>query len=209
MNSKLYTKSDKKGDELFIGGAKGFAGKIYTQQADGSYKSQVLGDIKSEDTDATFMDIDKDGDLDVFVGTRLISGKYGFPPTSYLLINNAGRFTKAPSNIAPSLENIGMVTDAVFTDIDNDEDEDDLLKRTNLVLPRKKKPNIEDLDYNPKPTTPIEKISHKVPIPTRIEVPVHFPDFPNEKNYGKLYPGPREFNVDAQSDVTEFGKTAF
>ena len=69
-------------------------------------------------------DVDGDGDLDLFVGTRAIPGKYSFPATSYLLINNDGQFSKAPYDIAPALENIGMVTDAVFTDIDQDDDND-------------------------------------------------------------------------------------
>jgi hypothetical protein len=69
-------------------------------------------------------DIDNDGDLDLFVGTRLLSGKYGFPASSYLLINENGIFKKASNETAPSLENMGMVTDAVFTDVDNDNDDD-------------------------------------------------------------------------------------
>ncbi len=69
-------------------------------------------------------DIDNDGDLDVFVGTRLIAGKYPFPASSYLLINEKGTFKKATDKIAPDLQNLGMVTDAVFTDIDNDGDKD-------------------------------------------------------------------------------------
>ncbi len=100
--------------------------RLYLNDGTGSFtkSANALPNIFESSQCIKTADIDKDGDLDVFVGTRLISGKYGFPPTSYLLINNAGRFTKAPSNIAPSLENKGMVTDAVFTDIDNDEDED-------------------------------------------------------------------------------------
>ena len=69
-------------------------------------------------------DIDNDGDLDLFVGTRLIKGQYGFPATSYILINNKGNYTKAPKESTSSLNNIGMVTDAVFTDIDKDNDDD-------------------------------------------------------------------------------------
>ena len=69
-------------------------------------------------------DIDGDGDLDLFVGIRMIPGKYTYPASSYLLINNDGKFNRAEMAIAPSLENIGMVTDAVFSDIDQDGDDD-------------------------------------------------------------------------------------
>ena len=69
-------------------------------------------------------DVDNDGDLDLFVGTRLISGQYPFPASSYILINTNGKFKKASNLMAPDLENIGMVSDAVFSDIDGDGDED-------------------------------------------------------------------------------------
>ncbi len=72
-------------------------------------------------------DIDADGDLDLFVGTRLIARQYPFPASSYLLINDNGIFKKAPHKTAPDLENIGLVTDAVFTDIDGDNDADLML----------------------------------------------------------------------------------
>jgi hypothetical protein len=72
-------------------------------------------------------DIDNDGDLDLFVGTRLKSGQYGFPASSYLLINNKGSYTKVSEKIAVDLSNIGMVTDAVFSDIDKDGDDDLIL----------------------------------------------------------------------------------
>ncbi len=69
-------------------------------------------------------DVDGDGDLDLFVGTRLIPGKYTFPATSYLLMNNNGIFKKADEKVAPDLTKIGMVSDAVFSDIDMDGDDD-------------------------------------------------------------------------------------
>jgi hypothetical protein len=72
-------------------------------------------------------DVDADGDLDLFIGTRLIPGKYTFPATSYILINENGILKEAPKEIAPDLINIGMVTDAVFSDIDNDNDQDLLI----------------------------------------------------------------------------------
>lgn len=69
-------------------------------------------------------DIDRDGDIDLFVGARLIAGKYPFPTSSYLLINENGIFKKAPHKIAPILKNIGRVTHTVFSDIDADGDDD-------------------------------------------------------------------------------------
>ena len=69
-------------------------------------------------------DIDNDGDLDLFIGTRLISGRYTYPASSYFLINNNGFFKKSSQKKSKVFENLGMVTDASFSDIDNDGDED-------------------------------------------------------------------------------------
>lgn len=59
-------------------------------------------------------DIDRDGDLDLFVGGRLIPGQYPKSPPSQLLINQGGTFT---SKLVP---NLGMVTGAIFADTDDD-----------------------------------------------------------------------------------------
>lgn len=69
-------------------------------------------------------DIDADGDLDLFVGGRVIPGSYPHAPGSYLLLNQRGRFDDVTLNQAPELERIGMVTDAHWIDMDNDGDED-------------------------------------------------------------------------------------
>ncbi len=48
---------------------------------------------------------------------RVVAKSYGVMPTSYLLINDGkGNFSVAPDSIAAGLSNIGMVTDAVWTD---------------------------------------------------------------------------------------------
>ncbi len=69
-------------------------------------------------------DYDGDGDEDLFVGSRVIPGKYPYAPKSVLLINEGGQFRNAISELAPDLEEIGLVTTAQWGDIDNDGDQD-------------------------------------------------------------------------------------
>ncbi len=65
-------------------------------------------------------DMDKDGDLDLFVGGRVITGSYPLPPQSYILENVDGKFKDITSVVAPELKNAGMITDALWTDFNND-----------------------------------------------------------------------------------------
>ena len=70
-------------------------------------------------------DINADGFPDLFVGGRVTPGQYPMAPRSYLLINNGkGNFTDATASIAPSVQNIGMVTDAAWLDLNNDNKQD-------------------------------------------------------------------------------------
>jgi hypothetical protein len=65
-------------------------------------------------------DFDGDGDLDLFVGVRVVSGRYPEAPKSFLLENVNGKFIDATEKLCPQLKQIGMITDALFTDFDND-----------------------------------------------------------------------------------------
>ena len=66
-------------------------------------------------------DYDNDGDMDLFVGGRLLPGQYPFPARSYLLNNNGnGVFTDVTETVAPHLVDAGMVTSAIFTDHNKD-----------------------------------------------------------------------------------------
>ena len=66
-------------------------------------------------------DIDNDGDLDLFVGGRLVPGSYPFAPRSYILENNGhGYFKDVTEMYNQSLMDPGMVTDAVWTDFNGD-----------------------------------------------------------------------------------------
>ncbi len=64
-------------------------------------------------------DFDNDGDIDLFVGCRIIPGSYGLAPESYLF-ENKGRYFDDVTNQVPGLRNIGMVTSSVFADLDGD-----------------------------------------------------------------------------------------
>ncbi len=65
-------------------------------------------------------DYNGDGYPDLFVGARVVTGKYGISPHSHLLRNDGqGRFTDVTS-LAPGLSEAGMVTSAVWTDYDGD-----------------------------------------------------------------------------------------
>jgi enediyne biosynthesis protein E4 len=67
------------------------------------------------------MDVDRDGDLDLFVGGRVMPGAYPQTPSSYLLFNDgSGRFTDTTENLLPLLKNAGMVTDAAWMDVNQD-----------------------------------------------------------------------------------------
>lgn len=66
-------------------------------------------------------DYDGDGDVDLFVGGRVVPGRYGADPQSMLLRNDGrGHFTDATERLAPALAHIGMVTDALWRDTDGD-----------------------------------------------------------------------------------------
>ena len=69
-------------------------------------------------------DLDSDGDLDLFVGGRLVPGHYPKPSRSYILENNGGIFTDITPDVAPSLRKPGMVTDAAWTDFNGDKKPD-------------------------------------------------------------------------------------
>jgi uncharacterized pyridoxamine 5'-phosphate oxidase family protein len=70
-------------------------------------------------------DFDKDGDIDLFVGGRVVGYNYGKSPRSYILVNNGkGQFSDVTTNIAPEVRESGMITDAIWADLDKDGDQD-------------------------------------------------------------------------------------
>lgn len=175
-------------EDLFIGGAAGQRGQIFIQTANAGFaakpNSGFEADAQSEDTAAEFLDIDGDGDMDLYVGSggyefahddilledriyindgkgnfnrknsglpkmlistgsvkaadingdghidlfvggRLIPGKYPLIPESKILMNDGkGNFTDVTATVAPAIKNAGMVTDALWIDLNQDKLED-------------------------------------------------------------------------------------
>lgn len=83
--------------------------------------------IKTAGSVVRASDFDNDGDMDLFVGSRVIPGKYPYAPTNFLLINDKGIFKNKIDTLAPEAKTIGMITDAQWADIDNDSDKDLIL----------------------------------------------------------------------------------
>ncbi len=65
-------------------------------------------------------DFDRDGRLDIFIGARVLPGQYPLAPRSALLTNRGGRFEDVTDSLAPGLGNVGMVTSALWSDVDDD-----------------------------------------------------------------------------------------
>jgi enediyne biosynthesis protein E4 len=69
---------------------------------------------------AAVADFDEDGATDVFIGGRLDPGRYPMSPRSALLLNRGGRFEDVSERFSPALVRCGLVTAALFVDLDRD-----------------------------------------------------------------------------------------
>src|SRR5207249_937460 len=171
-------------DDIYVGGAKWQAGRLYLQQRNGTFRASeqraFQADSLAEDVDAVFFDangdghpdlyvvsggnefwgdhdalqdrlyindgkgnfhrdagalprlsesgscvvagdFNGDGHLDLFVGRRAVTRRYGLTPRSYLLQNDGtGHFRDVTLEQAPALAAAGMVTAAAWIDYDND-----------------------------------------------------------------------------------------
>ncbi|MGW9685015.1 VCBS repeat-containing protein [Flagellimonas sp. 2504JD1-5] len=105
-----------------------YSDRIYFNDGQGNFnKGALLNAYRTSGSRVLAADYDNDGDTDLFIGGRHVPHQYPKPATSYLLKNNNGQLVNVTEELAPELLNIGMVTDAEWSDHDKDGDLDLIL----------------------------------------------------------------------------------
>jgi enediyne biosynthesis protein E4 len=97
--------------------------RLYVNRGGGRFvrDSQALPAMLTSTSTVRAGDFTGDGKPDLFVGGRLVPGKYPYPTRSYILRNEGGRFTDVTAQVAPELaQPVGMITDAAWIDFDGD-----------------------------------------------------------------------------------------
>ena len=80
----------------------------------------MLPDIRSSGSVVVAADINGDKRLELFIGGRIIPGKYPESPRSYVLRYTGSKYEDVTDIFAPEIKQLGMVTSALFTDVDGD-----------------------------------------------------------------------------------------
>ena len=83
-------------------------------------KVAAFPDVRVSASCVRVADVDRDGDLDLFVGARVVPGRYPEPPGSHLLLNDGKGHFSDVTRQQPPLKQLGMVTDAAFADFTHD-----------------------------------------------------------------------------------------
>ena len=107
----------------FAGRSDALRDRLYLNDGNGSFHRALdaLPPLFENSSCVVPGDFDGDGDIDVFVGSRVVPQQYGATPKSHLLRNDgSGHFTDVAARQSDELENAGMVTSAAWMDYDGD-----------------------------------------------------------------------------------------
>ena len=97
--------------------------RLYINDGTGNFQKgslDLLPDIRSSGSVVAAADIDGDSHLELFIGGRIVPGKYPEAPQSYVLRYTGAKYENVTDAIAPEIKQAGMVTSALFTDVDGD-----------------------------------------------------------------------------------------
>lgn len=108
-------------------GTPAYQDRLYVNDGKGNF-THSTGSLPANTTSKSCVkaaDFDRDGDLDLFVGGRVEPDQYPKPVSSVLLRNDTPpggtpKFTDVTAQMAPALQTIGLICDALWTDPDND-----------------------------------------------------------------------------------------
>ncbi|MBC7778338.1 MAG: VCBS repeat-containing protein, partial [Phycisphaerae bacterium] len=96
--------------------------RLYLNDGKGNFKNaeNALPALKDVGLRVAGHDYDGDGDLDLFIGGRLVPKNWPLTPRSVVLQNNGGKFADVTSQVAGAFERCGMVTDLSWVDLNGD-----------------------------------------------------------------------------------------
>jgi hypothetical protein len=112
-----------KGGDTLPAGAPEYQPRLFLNDGRGGFRpapEDALPPLPLSAGAVAAADFDRSGRLSVFIGGRVLPGEYPLPPQSALLANRGGRFEDVTDALAPGLRNVGMVTSALWTDVDAD-----------------------------------------------------------------------------------------
>ena len=107
-------------------GSENYRDRLYINDGRGNFRLDTMAIPRSVISKSCVKacDYDKDGDLDLFIGGRVMPGQYPIPVNSFILRNDSkmGKaiFTDVTKEIAPALSGVGLTCDMLWTDFDND-----------------------------------------------------------------------------------------
>ncbi|MCX2740058.1 VCBS repeat-containing protein [Pontibacter anaerobius] len=109
------------GSNEFVANAPQLLDRLYINDGKGNFKKENrLPNLETNASCVAAADFDQDGDIDLFIGGRMIPGGYGYAPPSYLYVNDGtGNFKNYTKRYLPANE-LGMISEAVWVDLNGD-----------------------------------------------------------------------------------------